>query len=106
MTTSTFPPPPSPLAPAPVVRRLERDPDGKIGGVAGGVAAYLGVDVSVMRLIFVVAALTTGVALPAYLVAWLIVPEAARPPIQDQPAPPAPPAPAMAAESVETPSEA
>jgi phage shock protein PspC (stress-responsive transcriptional regulator) len=56
-------------------RRLERRRDGKVfGGVCAGIADYFNVDVTLVRLAAVVLALTTGIAVPAYLVAWLIVP--------------------------------
>lgn len=78
MTTSSFPPPPSPSAPTPI-RRLERDPDGMLGGVASGVAAHLNLDVSLVRLFFILVSLTTGIGLIAYLAAWIIVPVAHHP---------------------------
>jgi phage shock protein C len=66
--------------------RLERSRDDRvISGVAAGIADYLGVDPVVVRLIFVVLALAGGGGVLAYLVAWLIVPEA-RP--SDGPPPP------------------
>lgn len=49
-----------------------------IGGVAAGLAEYLSIDVTLMRLLFVL----LGLALPnfvlAYLIAWLIIPEEPR----------------------------
>jgi phage shock protein C len=57
--------------------RLERSRDDRvISGVAAGIARYLGVDPVVVRLTFVVLALAGGGGVFAYLVAWLIVPEA------------------------------
>jgi phage shock protein PspC (stress-responsive transcriptional regulator) len=41
--------------------------DRKLGGVAGGLAAYFGVDPLLMRVGFVVATLFSGVGLIAYL---------------------------------------
>jgi phage shock protein C len=48
----------------------------KIGGVCGGIAEYLDVDPTVVRLITVVVALFTAVipALFCYLLAWIIIP--------------------------------
>ncbi|NLY55265.1 MAG: PspC domain-containing protein [Firmicutes bacterium] len=45
-----------------------------IGGVAAGLAEYFDVDVSIMRLIWVIAALM-GPGVLAYLVAWVIIPQ-------------------------------
>ncbi|MAG39446.1 PspC domain-containing protein [Candidatus Pacearchaeota archaeon] len=47
----------------------------KIAGVCGGIAEYLDVDPTVIRLIWVIATLAYGVGLLAYLLAWLIMPE-------------------------------
>lgn len=64
--------PPPPLPPQ---RRLFRSRnDRKIGGVAGGLARYLGVDPTVVRIVFVVLALT-GTSILIYLAAWILTPE-------------------------------
>jgi phage shock protein PspC (stress-responsive transcriptional regulator) len=53
-----------------------REPDDrKIAGVCSGLADYMGIDVTVMRVSFVALALITPVALIAYLVAAMAVPE-------------------------------
>lgn len=58
-------------------RQLRRRPDeGMIAGVAAGFAEYLGVDAVAVRLALVVLALAGGIAVPLYLVAWLLVPAA------------------------------
>jgi len=46
-----------------------------LGGVAGGIARYLDADVTLVRIIVAVLALTTGLGLALYLAAWLLVPE-------------------------------
>ncbi|MFP4424123.1 MAG: PspC domain-containing protein [Candidatus Woesearchaeota archaeon] len=48
-----------------------------IGGVAGGIAAYLNVDAAVVRILWVVITVFTGlfVGVVAYLIAWAIIPE-------------------------------
>jgi phage shock protein C len=50
--------------------------DKKIAGVCGGLAEYLEVDSTVVRLVTVVAGIVTGVIpfVIAYLIAWMIVP--------------------------------
>jgi len=57
-------------------RRIYRDPDDRmIGGVCGGLAAYTNIDPVIMRLIFV-ALLFMGIGALAYIILWIVVPEA------------------------------
>ena len=49
--------------------------DKKICGVCGGLAEYLNVDPTVIRLLWVLATLFVGCGLLAYIVAALVVPE-------------------------------
>jgi phage shock protein PspC (stress-responsive transcriptional regulator) len=61
--------------------------DSKIAGVCGGVAEYLGVDSTIIRLIWVVAALVPPCpGFIAYIVGWLIMPLAPLPVPPPQPA--------------------
>ena len=48
--------------------------DKKLGGVSGGLGAYLGVDPLLIRIGFVVTALTSGIGLLAYLAMLILVP--------------------------------
>ena len=48
-----------------------------ISGVCGGLGLYFGVDPVIVRLLFVVLALSTGLTLILYPILWLIMPEAA-----------------------------
>jgi len=59
-------------------KRLYRDPEQKVlGGVCGGLGAYLNMDPVVVRLIAVLLFfLTSGVAVIAYLILWIAVPKA------------------------------
>lgn len=59
-------------------RRLVRPRDDRmVAGVCAGVADHLGVDVTLVRVVAVVATvLGFGSALVAYVVAWLLMPEA------------------------------
>lgn len=61
-----------------VHRRLYRDPDNKVlGGVLGGLAAYMGWDPTLVRLItFVILICGYGTLIPVYIVCWLLIPEA------------------------------
>lgn len=51
--------------------------DRKIAGVCAGFAEYFGLDVTVVRLVWAIAAVITGFVplILAYVVAWIIVPE-------------------------------
>jgi phage shock protein PspC (stress-responsive transcriptional regulator) len=76
--------------PTPPPRRLMRSSrDRYLGGVCGGLAQYLNVDATLIRLVAVVLTLS-GVGLPAvlYLIALLLVPEGEQP---GSPTPPRPP---------------
>ncbi len=58
-------------------RRLYRDPDNRVlGGVCGGLGAYLDVDPVIIRVILVVLFLAAGVGLLIYIIMWIVVPEA------------------------------
>jgi phage shock protein PspC (stress-responsive transcriptional regulator) len=63
----------------PTAKRLTRSTtDRKIAGVCGGLAAYLGVDATAVRLVWAVLAIIPGaivLGVIAYLVAWFIMPE-------------------------------
>jgi phage shock protein C len=48
--------------------------DKKIAGVCAGFARYLGVDVTLMRILWVVTAVFTGIGFIAYFVAWICMP--------------------------------
>ncbi|HEX7738521.1 MAG TPA: PspC domain-containing protein [Marmoricola sp.] len=61
----------------PNYRRLVRSQDTMISGVCGGVADYLGVDPTVVRIITLVAAVFTFPVGPlAYLACWAVIPKA------------------------------
>ena len=56
-------------------KKLYRDPDNQIlVGVCSGLAAYFGVDVVLVRLLFVLSLLLGGSGVIVYLVLWLIMP--------------------------------
>jgi phage shock protein PspC (stress-responsive transcriptional regulator) len=58
-------------------RRLYRDPDNRvIGGVCGGLGAYLDIDPVIIRVIVVVLMVTFGIGLLLYIIMWIVVPEA------------------------------
>lgn len=59
-------------------RRYYRDPENAVlGGVAAGLAAYFGWDVTLVRVVIAIFALiTSGVAIPIYIIVWLVAPQA------------------------------
>ncbi|AEM69205.1 phage shock protein C, PspC [Allomuricauda ruestringensis DSM 13258] len=65
--------------PASRAKKLYRDIDHKyIGGVCAGLEHYLGIDALWVRLIFILLAVfTSGFGLIAYILLWILVPEAA-----------------------------
>jgi phage shock protein PspC (stress-responsive transcriptional regulator) len=57
-------------------RRIYRDPDDRmIGGVCGGLAAYVGMDPVIVRILFILF-LIFGIGLLVYIILWIVVPEA------------------------------
>ena len=63
-------------APAPPPRTLRRSRSQRIvAGVCGGLAEYLGVDVALIRIVFVVLALAGGGGIVMYAVGWILIPE-------------------------------
>jgi len=59
------------------VKKLYRDTEQKyIGGVCSGLEHYLGFDALWIRLIFILLAVFTGFGLIAYILLWILVPEA------------------------------
>ena len=65
-----------PEVPPSMRERLMRDMQHKkIAGVCAGLARYFDVDVVLVRLIFLVLALSTGIGFIAYIVAWIVMPK-------------------------------
>ncbi len=57
-------------------RRLMRSTtDRRVAGVCGGLAKYLNVDPTVLRIIFLLAVLFGSLGIWAYLIIWLVAPE-------------------------------
>jgi phage shock protein PspC (stress-responsive transcriptional regulator) len=61
--------------PQPLVRPFQ---DRMLAGVAVGVARYLGVDVTIVRIVLAVLTVVGGVGVPLYLAGWLLIPEEGR----------------------------
>ena len=59
------------------VKRLYRSRrDRMLGGVCGGLAEYLDTDPTIIRLAFALSILLGGAGILAYLVMWIVMPEA------------------------------
>ncbi len=59
------------------IKKMYRDPDAKVlGGVASGIAAYFGVDVVIIRILFFASIFVAGTGLVLYIILWIILPEA------------------------------
>lgn len=54
---------------------LKRGPERWLGGVLGGIAARLNVDVAYVRIAFLVLSLLPGPAFVFYVIAWVIIPD-------------------------------
>jgi phage shock protein PspC (stress-responsive transcriptional regulator) len=64
--------PPSPARPDRLSRPVH---DRMVAGVAAGLGRYIGVDVTVVRIVIAVLAIAGGIGLPIYLAGWLLIPE-------------------------------
>ena len=59
----------------PRIGQLRRSGDDRmLAGVAGGIARYLGADVTLVRVIIAALVLFTGAGAALYLAAWLLIP--------------------------------
>ncbi|MGB3779435.1 MAG: PspC domain-containing protein [Tunicatimonas sp.] len=59
------------------VKKLFRNPDDQVlGGVSSGIAAYFGLDATLIRILFVASIFFGGAGLIAYIVLWIITPPA------------------------------
>ncbi len=70
--TTTNPESVDPAGPPPLCRPFR---DRMLAGVASGIARYLDVDVTVVRIVLAVLAVVGGVGVPIYLAGWLLIPD-------------------------------
>lgn len=56
-------------------KRLARSEDRWLGGVAGGVADYFGVDPMVIRALFIASCLLPGPQVLLYVILWFVMPD-------------------------------
>jgi len=56
-------------------KRLYRDPDNKsLGGVCSGLALYLNLDISLVRVLFFISLFMGGIGFWAYIIFWIVAP--------------------------------
>lgn len=87
MNTTTPPPTaseqtttsPEPGLPAPLPPLYRPAHDRMLAGVASGMARYLGVDATIVRIVLAVLTVVGGVGVPLYLAGWLLIPEEGAP---------------------------
>lgn len=74
---------PPPYRAGPPHRRLVRSSRERMwAGVCGGIAEYFEIDPSLIRLLWVAATVVSGgLAVPVYILAWIILPRDDRPPV-------------------------
>ena len=72
--THTEPERPTRAAPERVLLRRSYE-DRMLGGVAGGLAQYFGVDAMIVRIAFVVLTVFGGAGIPLYLAGLLLIPD-------------------------------
>lgn len=59
-----------------MTRRIQRSRSNKmIGGVAGGLAEYFGIDATIVRILFVLLLLPGGLSPLIYVILWVVMPE-------------------------------
>jgi phage shock protein C len=81
-------------APRPQKRLTRSSTDCKLGGVCGGIAEYLDVDSTIVRLVWVLLIIFPFPLVPAvlgYFIAWLVIPQTPPPIPVEAPAQPAVP---------------
>ena len=71
-TTATVPEARDQTRPQTLCRPIQ---DRMLAGVAAGIACYLGVDVTAVRIVLAVLAVVGGAGVPIYLAGWLLIPE-------------------------------
>ncbi|MCK4647782.1 PspC domain-containing protein [Candidatus Pacearchaeota archaeon] len=58
------------------IKKLYRSKKQKIiGGVCGGIAEYLNLDPTLIRLLWILIIFMGGAGILAYIIAWIIIPE-------------------------------
>ncbi|MDH5598934.1 MAG: PspC domain-containing protein, partial [Cyclobacteriaceae bacterium] len=62
---------------SPKIKKMFRNPEDKVlSGVSGGIAVYFGIEATIIRLLFVIFTFIGGTGIIAYIILWIILPEA------------------------------
>jgi phage shock protein C len=56
-------------------KRLTRSKDKMVAGVCSGLADYINIDPTIMRILFVLIAFAGGASVLVYLIMWIVMPE-------------------------------
>lgn len=56
-------------------KRLTRSNNGMIGGVCAGLAEYLNLDPTIVRIVWVLMVLFVGFGILLYVILWLVMPK-------------------------------
>jgi phage shock protein C len=56
-------------------KRLTRSKEKMIAGVCTGLANYINIDPTIMRILFVLIAFAGGASLLVYIIMWIVMPE-------------------------------
>lgn len=56
-------------------KRLYRIEPSALGGVCKGLAEYFNIDVTIVRLLFVLSILLSGLGVLLYVILWIVVPQ-------------------------------
>jgi len=56
-------------------KRLTRSKEKMVAGVCAGLANYINIDPTIMRILFVLIAFVGGASLLVYLIMWIVMPE-------------------------------
>lgn len=65
---------PQPASAAPPKRLMRSVSDRKIAGVCAGLAEYFDLDVTIIRVVWLLLLLCAGTGLLAYIIMWIVVP--------------------------------
>lgn len=56
-------------------KRLTRSKEKMVAGVCAGLANYINIDPTIMRILFVIIAFAGGASVLVYLIMWIVMPE-------------------------------
>jgi phage shock protein C len=59
-----------------MAKKIALSSNKKLAGVCGGVAEYLGIDPTIVRILWVVFTFCGGAGLLAYIICWILFPKA------------------------------